>query len=488
MNSVWKEKADLGSGRGHLQLILAFVALSLIAADTPTTVGTANEQGFLTDIKSLTAPAMEGRGAGTKGLTRAAHLIEQRYKSLGLQPTGKNGFFQPFDVITGAQLRPGNELAKYVQGVDSLHARETFKLNEDFVPLSFSANGSVSSSAVFAGYGITAPEFGYDDYAELNVKDGIVVVLRKEPPGLAKKSGSSEPTLHAGLVTKAINARNHGAKAIIFLNGILDAAEDDLFPRFETSEGPIDVGILCLQVKNKVAFSWLHADGQSVTDMQKGIDESTQPSSLHPSFPLNLTVRVNIERLHATVSNILAYLPGKTDDYVILGAHYDHLGRGQSHSLAPSQMGQIHPGADDNASGTAGVLELSRLFAPLKAQLHARILFANFAGQELGLLGSAEWVKNPTLPLDKAVAMLNMDMIGRIKDDKVYIGGLGTGTTFQPILDRKSTRLNSSHTVISYAVFCLKKKKKKKVKEDNNKSTSILYNTETHTHITIAQI
>src|SRR5213079_3269485 len=117
-------------------------------------------------------------------------------------------------------------------------------------------------------------------------------------------------------------------------------------------------------------------------------------------------------------------------------AHYDHLGRGEAHSMAPSQIGQIHPGADDNASGTAGVLELARLFAPLKGQLQRGILFANFAGEELGLLGSAEWVKNPTLPLDKAVAMLNMDMIGRIKDDKVYIGGLGTGTTFQPILDQ----------------------------------------------------
>src|SRR5437868_14768331 len=140
MNSVWKEKADLGSGRGHLQLILAFVALSLIAADTPTTVGTADEQRFLTDIKSLTAPPMEGRGDGTKGLTRAAHLIEQRYKSLGLQPAGKNGFFQPFEVITGAQLKPSNDLREDVQGADSFHARENFKLNEDFVPLSFSAN------------------------------------------------------------------------------------------------------------------------------------------------------------------------------------------------------------------------------------------------------------------------------------------------------------------------------------------------------------
>src|SRR5207253_53710 len=97
---------------------------------TPTTVGTANEQGFLTDIKSLTAPAMEGRGAGTKGLTRAAHLIEQRYKSLGLQPTGKNGFFQPLDVITGAQLRPGNELAKYVQGGGQLRTYPACRIGD----------------------------------------------------------------------------------------------------------------------------------------------------------------------------------------------------------------------------------------------------------------------------------------------------------------------------------------------------------------------
>jgi hypothetical protein len=134
------------------------------------------------------------------------------------------------------------------------------------------------------------------------------------------------------------------------------------------------------------------------------------------------------------VNNVLAYLPGKTDEYIIVGAHYDHLGYGNYDSLAPSQIGQIHPGADDNASGTAGVLELARLFAPFKGQLPRGILFASFAGEELGLLGSAEWVKEPTRPLDKAVAMLNMDMIGRIKDEKVYIGGVGTGSTFQATL------------------------------------------------------
>src|SRR6201987_75954 len=149
-----------------------------------------------------------------------------------------------------------------------------------------------------------------------------------------------------------------------------------------------------------------------------------------------MSIQVDIETKRATVNNVLAYLPGKTDEYVNVGAHYDHLGRGNYDSLAPSQIGQIHPGADDNASGTAGVLELARMFAPMKGQLQRGILFASFAGEELGLLGSAAWVQDPTKPLDKAVAMLNMDMIGRIKDDKVYIGGVGTGSTFKTVLDQ----------------------------------------------------
>src|ERR1019366_9337608 len=151
-------------------------------------------------------------------------------------------------------------------------------------------------------------------------------------------------------------------------------------------------------------------------------------------------LKVNIESTRATVNNVLAYLPGKTDEYIVIGAHYDHLGYGNVDSLAPSQIGQIHPGADDNASGTAGVLELARLLAPRKGQLKRGILFAFFAGEELGLLGSAEWVKEPTLPLDKAVAMLNMDMIGRIKDDKVYIGGTGTGSSFRSLLEQEQKK------------------------------------------------
>ncbi len=191
--------------------------------------------------------------------------------------------------------------------------------------------------------------------------------------------------------------------------------------------------MVLLQAKNNVAQAWFAAAGKSLADVRQ-INASTQPASFAFPDTLNLSINVNIETTRATVNNVLAFIPGKSDEYLIIGAHYDHLGYGNYDSLAPSLIGQIHPGADDNASGTAGVLELARLFAPLKGQLRRGILFASFAGEELGLLGSSDWVREPTRPLAKAIAMLNMDMIGRIKDETVYIGGVGTGSTFQAVL------------------------------------------------------
>jgi hypothetical protein len=389
----------------------------------------------LQDIKALTTPAMEGRGDGTKGLTLAAHLIEKRFKSLGLKPAGTNSYLQPFIVITGAQLKSGNRFT--VRTGDS---KSELQPNQDFVPFSFSPSGSASGAVVFAGYGASADEFQYDDYSGLDVKDKIVVVLRYEPAGFAAKSGNHGLTQHSQLITKAINARNHGARAVVLINGKLGEGEEDLLTRFGSVSGPQDVGILFVQVKNVVAESWFQAAGKSLAEVQNQINTSSKPGSF--SFPENLRVslKVSIESTRATVNNVLAYLPGKTDEYIIIGAHYDHLGRGNFDSLAPSQIGQIHPGADDNASGTAGVLELARLLAPQKGQLPRGILFASFAGEELGLLGSAQWVKTPTLPLDNAVAMLNMDMIGRIQNDKVYVGGVGTGSTFKTLLDQAQSK------------------------------------------------
>ncbi|HEY6348252.1 MAG TPA: M28 family peptidase [Candidatus Angelobacter sp.] len=387
--------------------------------------GQEDAQRYLNDIKALTMPSMEGRGDGTTGLTRAAHLIEQRYKSLGLEPAGTHSYFQPFTLITGAKLKGNNDFQVGNTGL---------KLNQDYVPFSFSTSGMAGAPAVFAGYGATAREFGYDDYDGVDVKDKIVLLLRYEPPGFAAKSGNNGLTQHAQLINKAINARNHGAQAVVLINGKLGDGEDDLLTRFGSVSGPVDSGIILVQVKNAVAEKWFQAAGKSLAQVQEQINSSIKPASFAFPDSLHLQVKVSVESTQATVNNVLAYLPGQTDEYVIVGAHYDHLGRGNFDSLAPSQIGQLHPGADDNASGTAGVLELARRLAPMKGKLHRGILFASFAGEELGLLGSAEWVKDPTRPLEKAVAMLNMDMIGRIKDEKVYIGGVGTGSTFERVL------------------------------------------------------
>jgi aminopeptidase YwaD len=411
--------------------VIVLLATALLAAAASEPIGQGDATRYLADIKALASPEMEGRGAGTKGLARAEHLIEKRYKELKLEPAGVHGYAQPFSVVTGARMKSGNDLL-----VITGDSRKSLKAGDDFVPFSFSSSGLETAGVVFAGYGATADEFHYDDYAGIDVKGKIVILLRYEPSGFAAKNGNHGLTQHSQLTTKAINARNHGAKAVIVINGKLGDDEEDLLTRFGSVNGPSDAGIIFVQAKNGVAEQWFQAAGKSLKDIQDQINSTSKPQSFVFPDSLRLSLRVNIETTHATVNNVLAYLPGQTDEYVIVGAHYDHLGRGNVDSLAPAQIGQIHPGADDNASGTAGVLELARLLAPQRGQLKRGILFMDFAGEELGLLGSAEWVKEPTRSLAKAVAMINMDMIGRIKDDKVYIGGVGTGSTFKTILEQ----------------------------------------------------
>src|SRR5450631_1312688 len=188
--------------------LLAFTFPSLAA---PPAIPTADPHRYLEDIKALTTPAMEGRGDGSKGLTRAAHLIEKRYKSLGLEPAGTHAYFQSFTLTTGAQLKGKNDFAMFTGD----HKVE-MKAKQDFVPFSFSDSGSARGQIVFAGYGITADEFHYDDYAGIDVKDKIVVVMRYEPPSFGAKGGDHTAknqaatnqvmTQHSQLVTKAINA------------------------------------------------------------------------------------------------------------------------------------------------------------------------------------------------------------------------------------------------------------------------------------------
>jgi len=271
---------------------VALLVLFFSTASRAQTLAAADPVRYLDDVRALTAQNMEGRGAGTKGIERAASLLEKTYKHLGLQPAGTNSYRQPFSVITGAKLKSHNRLAVDNAG----QPMSELKLNQDFVPFSFSSSGSASAPLVFAGFGATAEEFGYDDYAGMDVKDKIVVLLRYEPGGFASKNGNAGLTRHAQLITKAINARNHGAKAIILINGRLGDGEEDLLTRFGSVSGPENTGIILVQVKNQVANEWFKAAGKSLADVQLGIDHANKPQSF--PFP---------EQLHVSIKTVESY-------------------------------------------------------------------------------------------------------------------------------------------------------------------------------------
>ena len=418
-------------------LALALCSIAAIAA--PVRLGQkADGARYIEHVKFLASPELKGRAAGTAGLERAAAYIADQFKRAGLEPgAGDDSYLQPFTVTTGARMGPNNGFV--VRTADSVHK---LKLRDDYVPVNFSSAGSVSGPLVFAGYGASADEFDYDDYTHFDVKDKIVLVLRYEPPQFAESEGKTRRhTHHSHLINKAINARNRGAKAVLLVNGTVDDTDEDVLLKFGGIAGPDDAGILMGHVKNAVAEKWFAEAGRSLKDVQAAINKGPQPQSF--SFPdsMSVSLDVDIERRQATVHNVAGYLPGKSDEYIVIGAHYDHLGLGDQNSLAPSKIGKVHHGADDNASGTAALMELGRLFSAHRGNLKRGLLFLAFAGEEIGLLGSSHWVNHPTRPIEKAAAMLNMDMVGRIKKDKVYVGGIGTGSTFEALIKR----INGKH-------------------------------------------
>jgi hypothetical protein len=410
-------------------LVAAALCLANVASVSP--------QQYLEHVKHLASPELRGRGTGMPELDKAAEYIAAQFRSFGLRPPDGQDYRQAFNVTTNARLGRDNRLAYFDNG-----RRTGLRMREDFIPLNFSARGKIEGQMVFAGYGITAPEYGYDDYAGLDVKDKIVLVLRHEPQEYDEKSvfAGRIYTEHSQLFSKASNAKMRGARGVVL---VMDRAnhrgDEDRLEAFSGAVGPADAGIPFVQVKAAVAERWFAAAGKKLEELQEQIDKDLKPRPFAFPASLRLEGNLDLERAVKRVDNVLGYLPGETDEYVVLGAHYDHLGLGEQFSMAPSQAGTVHPGADDNASGVAGVIELARWFAS-RPKPKRGILFMAFAAEELGLLGSSHYVKNPALPLDKAVAMLNLDMIGRIKDGKAFIGGSGTGTTLKALLDEVAPR------------------------------------------------
>jgi hypothetical protein len=410
--------------------LLSALFLSSVAFAATATV---DPKLYLDDIKYLASPELRGRVTGSPELEKAAAFIEREYRQFGIKPVPGSPYLQPLQVTTDAALGKANHFKFSENGhAIALH------FPGDFVPFNFSQNGKLSGAVVFAGYGITAPEYHYDDYANLDVKGKIVLVLRHEPQEADPNSvfDGKAATQHSQFAAKATNAKIHGAIGVILVNDRANhpGAPDEL-EKFGITAGPTNAGIGFVQVKESVVDPWFAAAGKSLDKLQAAIDKDLKPESF--AFPASLQVdsSLDVERAVKTVHNVVAYLPGTSDEYVIIGAHYDHLGLGGQYSLAPSLTGTVHPGADDNASGTAGVLELARAYSK-QPRAKRGILFLNFAGEEQGLLGSAYYAEHPLLPLANAVAMINLDMIGRMRDNKLYLGGADTGSTFRAAIEK----------------------------------------------------
>ena len=414
-------------------VVLVFLAIStlylntLIGTSAPTDaasmVASISVDRYLSQVTYLARDDMKGRGNGSPELEKAGDYIAGQFRTWGLKPAGeRNTFFQNFELTVGSNFGEKNALS--IDGT-------ALKANEDFVPISFSSTAEFEGPLVFAGYGISAPEASYDDYAGIDAKDKVVVAFRHDP----KEGDAHSPYgLHAELVAKAINARQHGAKGIVFITDPNHhAGEEDAVGAATKNTGPDDMGIPAIHAKRDAFMAAFKKAGKDIAAIQKKIDTDLKPQSFDVP-EARIKISTEVVRTRKTVRNVIAAVQGNDpvlrNEWVVVGAHYDHLGLGDNHSLAPSQVGEIHHGADDNASGTAGVLELARLIA-LEKPLKRSVLFMTFAGEELGLLGSSYFANNPTIPIDKITAMINMDMIGRLQNNRLFVGGVGTSPNFK---------------------------------------------------------
>jgi hypothetical protein len=460
-----------------------------------------SEQRLLGAARYLASDELEGRGIGTKGLDLAAEYIANEFRQIGLKTELFEGTpFQKFEMTTGAELGKNNHVA-LVGPASADNSRQELKLGDNYTPLALGGSGKLDHPLVFVGYGITAKSDGYDDYSGVDVKDKVVIALRHEPqqdnPHSAFNGTKNSP--HAPFVRKISNAYEHGAAGIIFVtddfdirravgdrNKFLQSVIDKLSEvsaEFKKIDQPslaqIDehrkkVEDLASQLKNqseKLAaefdpllkfdvagsdnsgrdFPVLYlrrsaldpvvkaATGQNLAALERAIDKCPAPQSRQLAG-WRIQGEVSVNRTEAQVKNVVAVLEGQgelKDETIIIGAHYDHVGRGGpgSGAIDPNNR-EIHNGADDNGSGTATLLEVARQLAASDANPRRRIVFIAFTGEERGLLGSSHYTRSPLYKLEDTVAMLNMDMVGRLTDDKLVVEGVGTATEFTPLVDR----------------------------------------------------
>jgi hypothetical protein len=369
-------------------------------------------------IKYLSSDSLKGRLTGTPGDSLSAEYIKGKLLSYGLIPLSGDGL-QRYKVTKRVVAGKSNSLS--VNGV-------AYTLDKDFMPLAFSSNTGIESEVVFAGYGfnINSDSIKWNDYADLDVKGKWVMVLRGDPEPENNKSPFIDFSSDRD---KALVAKDMGAAGVLMVSGpVFDP--QDAFEALNLEGYSVDIPVL--RIKKEVADKILLKSNNTIAALEKKLNDSRKPFSFSEKASVN--GKAEIVRELANTRNVVMLLPGEDpqlkDEYIILGAHFDHLGMGGpgSGSRALDTIG-IHHGADDNASGVAMMLELAEKFAKTKGSHKRSILCLSFSGEEEGLLGSKHFVDDPGINLSKVNAMINMDMVGRLNEtNNLEIGGVGTAT------------------------------------------------------------
>ena len=382
---------------------------------------------ILGHIKYLASDNLKGRLTGSPGSKLVIDYISKHWEAQGIEPAGTKGYKQSFSFINNVSLGQRNMLR-------IRNSRKQYIVQKDFIPIGSSGNGSVNEDVVFIGYGLDINDsLSWHDYAEVDVRGKWVLLLLDGPDG---DSPHSPYGRHKTLYNKMIAARDHGASGILFMNRFETADDNNLRP-LQYRQSSSTAGLPVIQITHSVANEILIDHDQSIAELRSKLDEQLIPLSF--LVDCKVSAKVNLKFAKETASNIIGSIEGNDpvlkDEYIVVGAHFDHLGLGgsRSGSLDPDTL-IIHNGADDNASGTAGILELSYKLMSNRHLLKRSVLFVCFDAEEKGLLGSKYYVENPVRNISNAAMMVNMDMIGRLNDNPVILGGVGSSGNFENII------------------------------------------------------
>jgi aminopeptidase YwaD len=398
-----------------------FIMLYLLNSCASTKQAEVTQQELKGHIEYLSSDELQGRLTGSEGDSLAALYIRNELASYGFLPLEGDGF-QKFTVTK--RIFPGRENMLSIQG-------KNFSCEKDYIPLGFSSSGKADAEVIFAGYGfnINTDSVKWNDYQNLDVKGKWVMILRADPEVSNTRSFFIP---YSSDRDKALIAKDMGAAGVLFVAG--PASDDqDTFEPLNKNDFP--VGIPVFRVKRDVADQILSVARATTAALEKKLNNTRKPLGF--STDVYLKGNTEIAREESVTRNVAMVLPGTDEklknEYIVIGAHFDHLGLGGpgSSSRAVDTTG-VHHGADDNASGVAMMLELAEKYARTKDSHKRSIICIGFSGEEMGLLGSKYFTENPGIDMKSVNAMINLDMVGRLRETNVLqVSGVGTAEGFR---------------------------------------------------------